>query len=79
MQYIFVVMAVLGLEAGVGVLARLHEEQVGPEMRENLNRTFLDYYSERERETAAIDQMQIEVSIASVAILFQPRANKVDE
>lgn len=56
-------MAVLGLEAGVGILARLHEEQVGPELKDTLNRTFLEYYSVSSRETAAIDKMQIEVSI----------------
>ncbi|XP_034942557.1 CD151 antigen-like [Chelonus insularis] len=60
LMYIFVVMAVLGLEAGVGVLARLHEEQVGPELKETLNRTFLEYYSVSSRETTAIDKMQIE-------------------
>uniref|UniRef100_A0ABD2XNS0 Tetraspanin n=2 Tax=Trichogramma TaxID=7490 RepID=A0ABD2XNS0_9HYME len=58
--YIFVVMGVLILEAGVGTLARLYEEQVGPELRMNLNRTFLENYSLRSRETAAIDQMQKE-------------------
>lgn len=56
-------MAVLVLEAGVGALARLYEEQVGPELKMNLNRTFLENYSVRSRETAAIDQMQKEVSI----------------
>lgn len=61
-QYVFVVMAVLVLEAGVGALARLYEEQVGPELKMNLNRTFLDYYSVRKRETIAINQMQKEVS-----------------
>ena len=55
-------MGVLVLEAGVGALARLYEEQVGPELRMNLNRTFLETYSLRSRETAAIDQMQKEVS-----------------
>lgn len=55
-------MAVLVLEAGVGALARLYEEQVGPELKMNLNRTFLENYSVRSRETAAIDQMQKEVS-----------------
>lgn len=55
-------MAVLVLEAGVGALARLYEEQVGPELKMNLNRTFLENYSVRFRETAAIDQMQKEVS-----------------
>lgn len=55
-------MAVLVLEAGVGALARLYEEQVGPELKMNLNRTFLENYSIRSRETAAIDQMQKEVS-----------------
>lgn len=61
-QYVFVVMAVLVLEAGVGALARLYEEQVGPELKMNLNRTFLENYGARTRETAAIDQMQKEVS-----------------
>lgn len=56
-------MAVLVLEAGVGALARLYEEQVGPELKINLNRTFLENYSVRSRETAAIDQMQKEVSV----------------
>lgn len=56
-------MVVLVLEAGVGALARLYEEQVGPELKMNLNRTFLENYSIRSRETAAIDQMQKEVSI----------------
>lgn len=55
-------MAVLVLEAGVGALARLYEEQVGPELKMNLNRTFLENYAVRSRETAAIDQMQKEVS-----------------
>lgn len=64
-QYVFVVMAVLVLEAGVGALARLYEEQVGPELKMNLNRTFLENYSVRSRETAAIDQMQKEVSTPS--------------
>ena len=55
-------MAVFVLEAGVGALARLYEEQVGPELRMNLNRTFLETYSLKAKETAAIDQMQLEVS-----------------
>lgn len=58
--YVFVVMLVFVLEAGVGALARLYEEQVGPELKMNLNRTFLENYSVRSRETAAIDQMQTE-------------------
>jgi len=58
-------MAVLVLEAGVGALARLYEEQVGPELKMNLNRTFLENYAVRSRETAAIDQMQKEVSTSS--------------
>lgn len=62
LQYVFVVMLVFVLEAGVGALARLYEEQVGPELKMNLNRTFLENYSMRSRETSAIDQMQIEVS-----------------
>jgi len=53
------------LEAGVGALARLYEEQVGPELKMNLNRTFLENYSVRSRETAAIDQMQKEVGRGS--------------
>ncbi|KAI4504335.1 hypothetical protein M0802_000806 [Mischocyttarus mexicanus] len=59
-QYVFIVMAVLVLEAGVGALARIYEEQVGPELKMNLNRTFLDNYSVRSRETEAIDRMQKE-------------------
>ncbi|XP_012135120.1 CD151 antigen isoform X1 [Megachile rotundata] len=58
--YVFVVMLVFVLEAGVGALARLYEEQVGPELKMNLNRTFLENYSVRSRETNAIDQMQTE-------------------
>lgn len=46
----------------MGALARLYEEQVGPELTMNLNRTFLEYYSMRSRETSAINQMQMEVS-----------------
>jgi len=61
-------MAVLVLEAGVGALARLYEEQVGPELKMNLNRTFLENYSVRSRETAAIDQMQKEVSTSFPAL-----------
>jgi len=63
-------MAVLVLEAGVGALARLYEEQVGPELKMNLNRTFLENYSVRSRETAAIDQMQKEVSASYRAEFF---------
>ncbi|XP_023289603.1 CD151 antigen-like [Orussus abietinus] len=59
--YIFVVMAVLVLEAGVGAMARLYEEEVGLEFRMNLNQTFLETYSVKSRETTAIDQMQKEV------------------
>lgn len=55
-------MGVFVLEAGVGALARLYEEQVGPELRMNLNRTFLETYSLKSKETAAIDKMQIEVN-----------------
>lgn len=55
-------MLVFVLEAGVGALARLYEEQVSPELKMNLNRTFLENYAVRRRETSAIDQMQIEVS-----------------
>lgn len=62
-QYIFIVMAVLILEAGVGALARIYEEQVGLELRANLNRTFMEAYSVRSRETKAIDKMQIQVSV----------------
>ncbi|XP_078049826.1 CD151 antigen [Augochlora pura] len=58
--YVFVVMLVFLQEVGVGVLSRLYEEQVGPELKTNLNRTFLENYSVWSTETAAIDQMQIE-------------------
>ena len=54
-------MGVFIMETGVGVLAKLYEKQVGPELKLNLNRTFLETYSLRSRETHAIDQMQIEV------------------
>ncbi|XP_043522649.1 CD151 antigen-like [Frieseomelitta varia] len=64
--YVFVVMLVFVLEAGVGALARLYEEQVGPELKMNLNRTFLENYAMRRKETSAIDQMQIEVSTDDV-------------
>ncbi|XP_076303616.1 CD151 antigen isoform X3 [Lasioglossum baleicum] len=60
LMYVFVVMLVFVLEAGVGALARLYEEQVGPELKMNLNRTFLENYSVWIRETTAIDQMQME-------------------
>ena len=59
-------MLVFVLEAGVGALARLYEEQVGPELKMNLNRTFLENYAMRRKETSAIDQMQIEVSTDDV-------------
>lgn len=55
-------MGVFILEAGVGAQARIYEEQVGSELKWNLNRTFLETYSVRSRETSAIDQMQKEVS-----------------
>ncbi|XP_076375740.1 CD151 antigen isoform X1 [Megalopta genalis] len=60
LMYVFVVMLVFLQEVGVGVLSRLYEEQVGPELKTNLNTTFLENYSVYSTETAAIDQMQIE-------------------
>lgn len=53
-------MGVFILEAGVGAQARIYEEQVGPELKWNLNRTFLETYSVRSRETSAIDRSIIE-------------------
>jgi len=69
-------MAVLVLEAGVGALARLYEEQVGPELKMNLNRTFLENYSVRSRETVAIDRMQKEVDRGQDRNFFDRFSNR---
>lgn len=60
LQYVFVVMMVFVLESGVGLMARLYEEQIVPEMKTKLNSTFLKNYSIRTRESLAIDRMQKE-------------------
>ena len=55
-------MGVFLMEAGVGVFARLYEEQLEPELHSSLNKTFIETYSVDPRETAIIDQMQLEAS-----------------
>lgn len=54
-------MFVFLLEATVGGLAYIYENQITDELQESLNTTFLEYYGVDEEKTAAIDRMQQDV------------------
>lgn len=60
-QYMFLLLFIFLLEAMVGVLAYIYEEQVESELQLNLNSTFLDNYKIDMDKTKAIDDMQLEV------------------
>lgn len=54
-------MIVFLLEAAVGGLAYIYENQITDELQQTLNTTFLEYYGVDEQKTVAIDRMQQEV------------------
>ncbi|EEB18165.1 CD151 antigen, putative [Pediculus humanus corporis] len=58
--YTFLLLFIFLLEAMVGTLAYIYEEQVEAELKLNLNSTFLDNYKIDADKTKAIDDMQIE-------------------
>lgn len=49
------------MEATVGGLAYIYENQITDELQQTLNTTFLEYYGVDEEKTAAIDRMQQDV------------------
>lgn len=63
LQYTYFLLLIFVLEAMVGVLAYVYEEQVTTELQANLNNTFLENYRIVQDKTKAIDSMQINVSI----------------
>lgn len=60
-QYIYLLLIIFLLEATVGGLAYLYENQITDELKQTLNTTFLEYYAIDEDKTVAIDRMQQEV------------------
>lgn len=58
--YTFLLLFIFLLEAMVGILAYIYEEQVEAELNLHLNSTFLDNYMIDEDKTKAIDDMQSE-------------------
>ncbi|XP_077286979.1 CD151 antigen-like [Arctopsyche grandis] len=57
--YTYFLLLIFVLEAMVGVLAYVYEEQVTTELQANLNNTFLENYRMVQDKTKAIDSMQI--------------------
>ncbi|KAK6630373.1 hypothetical protein RUM44_005040 [Polyplax serrata] len=58
--YTFLLVFIFLLEAMVGTLAYIYEEQVESELKLNLNSTFLDNYKVDTDKTKAIDDMQLQ-------------------
>lgn len=56
------------LEAMVGILAYVYREQVTDELSVTLNETFLHSYRYDSEKTAAIDQMQQQVTIITYSL-----------
>jgi len=56
--YIYLLLIVFLLEATVGGLAYIYENQITDELQQTLNTTFLEYYGIDEEKTIAIDRMQ---------------------
>lgn len=63
LQYTFLLVFIFLLEAMVGTLAYIYEEQVEAELKLNLNTTFLDNYKIDADKTRAIDDMQLQVGL----------------
>lgn len=61
LQYIYLLLIVFLLEATVGGLAYVYENQITDELQQTLNTTFLQYYGVDEEKTNAIDLMQQDV------------------
>ncbi|XP_063907487.1 CD151 antigen-like isoform X2 [Zophobas morio] len=56
--YIFLLVLIFLIEAMVGILAYIYEENVQTELEMNLNHTFLTYYKVDDDKTAAVDFLQ---------------------
>ena len=63
LQYIFLLVLIFLIEAMVGILAYIYEENVQTELEMNLNHTFLTYYKVDDDKTAAVDFLQENVHI----------------
>lgn len=61
-QYTFLLLIVFLLEAIVGGLAYVYENNIADELVETLNTTFITGYAVDPTQTQAIDEMQQEVS-----------------
>lgn len=61
-QYIFLLLLIFLMEAMVGLLSYVYEEQVEADLELNLNNTFLTSYMVDNDKTAAIDFLQEKVS-----------------
>lgn len=61
-QYTFILLIVFLLEAVIGGLAYVYETHISDELYQTLNGTFMESYGVHERQTAAIDAMQQDVS-----------------
>lgn len=61
-QYIFLLLLIFLMEAMVGLLSYVYEEQVEADLELNLNNTFLTSYMVDSDKTAAIDFLQEKVS-----------------
>ncbi|KAG4071864.1 hypothetical protein HA402_006025 [Bradysia odoriphaga] len=68
--YIYLLLIVFLLEATVGGLAYIYENQITDELQESLNTTFLEHYAIDEEKTTAIDQMQQDYSCCG-AVRFE--------
>lgn len=61
-QYIFLLLLIFLMEAMVGLLSYIYEEQVETDLQLNLNETFMTNYMVDQDKTAAIDFLQERVS-----------------
>lgn len=62
LQYTFLLLIVFLLEAVIGGLAYVYETHISDELYQTLNGTFMESYGVNERQSAAIDRMQQDVS-----------------
>lgn len=57
------------MEATVGGLAYVYENQITDELQQTLNTTFLEHYGVDEEKTTAIDRMQQDVNF-NIQVIF---------
>ncbi len=50
------------MEAVAGILAYIYSEQIGNELKQSLNKTLAEQYSENEGVSSALERLHLEVS-----------------